>query len=131
MKPFIYFAAALMIGASIYGFIDHKKTNQHKDFKNLYESKETTAPAKTINPLPETLAANKQTESAPEKTELKKETATKKKANTKKVKAEKKINHKLFSRAPLREFEFPLEEVPSVPKVRKMEETTRKLPENK
>src|SRR5688572_13218215 len=44
MKSILYLGAALMIGASIYGFVDYKKTNRNKEFKNMYAEKEVTAP---------------------------------------------------------------------------------------
>ncbi len=39
MKKMLYAGAALMIGASIYGFVDYKRTSQKKEFKTLYSEK--------------------------------------------------------------------------------------------
>ncbi len=42
MKSILYVGATLMIGASIYGFVDYNKTRNKKEFKNMYVDKETT-----------------------------------------------------------------------------------------
>src|SRR5688500_16975068 len=39
MKSMLYVGATLMIGASIYGFVDYKQTSQNKEFTNMYEQK--------------------------------------------------------------------------------------------
>ena len=44
MKTILYVGAALMIGASIYGFVDYKKTSRQKEFKKMYDSQETVSP---------------------------------------------------------------------------------------
>ncbi len=36
MKSILYVGATLMIGASVYGFVDYNKTSHNKEFKNLY-----------------------------------------------------------------------------------------------
>ncbi len=36
MKSILYVGATLMIGASIYGFVDYKQTSQKKEFKDMY-----------------------------------------------------------------------------------------------
>ena len=41
MKTILYVGATLMIGASIYGFVDYKKTSRNSAFTKMYESKET------------------------------------------------------------------------------------------
>ena len=42
MKSILYVGATLMIGASIYGFVDYKQTHGKKEFKEMYaEEKET------------------------------------------------------------------------------------------
>ena len=43
MKSILYVGATLMIGASIYGFVDYKKTSQRNEFTRLYEAKEAEA----------------------------------------------------------------------------------------
>ncbi len=45
MKKMLYAGAALMIGASVYGFVDYKRTSQKKEFKSMYvEEKKDPAP---------------------------------------------------------------------------------------
>ena len=46
MKAILYIGAVLMTGASVYGFVDYKKSSRNKDFTRLYEEKQeaTTAP---------------------------------------------------------------------------------------
>lgn len=40
MKAILYIGAILMVGASIYGFIDYNKSSHDKNFKKLYDNKE-------------------------------------------------------------------------------------------
>lgn len=44
MKSFLYAGAALMIGASIYGFVDYKQTHKKKEFREMYAEKKTGTP---------------------------------------------------------------------------------------
>ena len=44
MKSILYVGATLMIGASIYGFVDYNKTRNKKEFKNMYTDKAVTQP---------------------------------------------------------------------------------------
>jgi len=44
MKSILYVGATLMIGASIYGFVDYNKTRNKKEFKDMYAEKEITQP---------------------------------------------------------------------------------------
>ena len=44
MKSILYVGATLMIGASIYGFVDYNKTRNKKEFKDMYVEKEITQP---------------------------------------------------------------------------------------
>lgn len=39
----LYVGAALMIGASIYGFVDYRQTHNKKEFKEMYAEKKSTA----------------------------------------------------------------------------------------
>lgn len=64
MKSMLYVGATLMIGASIYGFVDYKQTHGKKEFREMYaEEKKTTpvaVPAKeeiteTVTTPPETV----------------------------------------------------------------------------
>ena len=45
MKSILYVGATLMIGASIYGFVDYEKTKNKKEFTNMYKETEVTEPA--------------------------------------------------------------------------------------
>jgi hypothetical protein len=50
MKSILYAGAALMIGASVYGFVDYRQNSRNAEFKNLYEEKQpavTPEPPKT------------------------------------------------------------------------------------
>ncbi|MGH2552563.1 MAG: hypothetical protein ACRDEB_02535 [Chitinophagaceae bacterium] len=49
MKSILYVGATLMIGASIYGFVDYEKTKNKKEFTNMY--KETTLAEPVIVPV--------------------------------------------------------------------------------
>jgi hypothetical protein len=101
MKAIFYVGTALMIGASIYGFVDYKKTIRTEGFRKMYEEKKEgpvipTPAVETKLVSPEKIAA-KETQPADKG---KKAVSS---ALTKKVKAPKKLSYKEFSRAPLRE----------------------------
>ncbi len=110
MKSILYVAAALMIGASIYGFVDYSKTSRHKEFTNMYNENETGEPeikkedVITDDILP--AVKSEQTEVV-EKEAVKEEAKTelKEAINTivKKFKKKRSIDYESFSRAPLRE----------------------------
>jgi hypothetical protein len=110
MKKFLIVGAALMAGASIYGFVDYNKTKRSKEFSRLYNETENR---KTDAALPEPAKDSKtavavKTESTIVKKEAVKNTNKSKPAVIKtpvKRKIEKpgKLSHKLFSRAPLKE----------------------------
>ncbi len=44
MKSILYVGATLMIGASIYGFVDYKQTSQKKEFTNMYVEEKAKEP---------------------------------------------------------------------------------------
>jgi hypothetical protein len=98
MKSILYVAAVVMIGASVYGFIDYSKTSRHKEFKTMYDEPRATEPV--------VAKENKSNVIAPE-------TASKKDPDTtateqpvtpvKKIKKKRTLNLASFSRAPLRE----------------------------
>ena len=53
MKSMLYVGATLMIGASIYGFVDYKQTHQKKAFQDMYKEEKkavavTPAEEKTV-----------------------------------------------------------------------------------
>jgi hypothetical protein len=116
MKSIVYAGAALMIGASIYGFVDYKKTSQRKEFQLLYTGKEKT---KTVDPVQVTSMSEKDEKAIDESlpnpvaetktTEIRKNPETGKKTNPlKEKKRDRKLNYKKFSRAALeREFVEP------------------------
>lgn len=55
MKSILYVGATLMIGASVYGFVDYKQTRSKQEFKEMYveEPKSVPAVSKTDVPAPE------------------------------------------------------------------------------
>ncbi len=137
MKSILYVGATLMIGASIYGFVDYKQTSHKKEFKSLYTVETVKEPPvamtddktdpvvkKEIITMREKPVSRKQdlketTTIAPVKPiaedekmnpgETKKieevAVAVNPSANNKVIRKakKKKLNSKLFSRAPLRE----------------------------
>ena len=44
MKSILYVGATLLIGASIYGFVDYEKTKNKKEFTDMYKEAEVTEP---------------------------------------------------------------------------------------
>lgn len=104
MKPVLYVGAALMISASIYGFVDYKKTTRTEEFRKMYEEKKEspviTTPAietKLVSPQ-KTTVKEKETQPA----EKSRQTVSSS-FKSGKAKGAKKLNYKEFSRAPLRE----------------------------
>jgi hypothetical protein len=112
MKPIVYAGAILMIGASIYGFADYKKTVRNKAFKNMYQENEKKEPvvdkknesAETLTEPGEIILDENMVEENPgvEKTTGENTPGSLEKNNA--VKKEKKLNAELFSRAPLKEY---------------------------
>jgi hypothetical protein len=100
MKSVLYVGATLMIGASIYGFVDYRKTSHKKEFNNMYKEKEVTEPAKAIDEKTVVSVDKKEATVKEEKT-----VATPAKKETKKVakKKKRKLDTKLFSRGALDE----------------------------
>ncbi len=97
MKSVLYVAAALMIGASIYGFVDYSKTSHSKEFKTMYDEPQVKEPLEEktlVNVAPETISKIEPAEVITEKP------ATK---PVKKIKKKRSIDLESFSRAPLRE----------------------------
>ena len=57
MKSILYVGATLMIGASIYGFVDYKQTSSKKEFKDMYTEEKVTEPVVAVvekNDVPST-----------------------------------------------------------------------------
>jgi hypothetical protein len=106
MRSILYAGAALMIGASIYGFIDYKKTSHKKEFSGMYkETKTVTVP----DPVKEN--ESDKTETTLESKKIIKDLNTvvtdKGKGTDKKteIKKKRKFRFSEFSRAPLRDEE--------------------------
>ena len=143
MKSILYVGATLMIGASIYGFVDYKQTHRKKEFKEMYIADVSTTPADVTNETKinepvekkDIVVTNKKTSSKKQSITKKEKDEevkgikaisddlkiTSKQTNNigdatvsvkaaenpdtekKVVKKKKKLNSKLFSRAPIRE----------------------------
>lgn len=75
MKSILYVGATLMIGASIYGFVDYNKTRNNKEFNNMYAGIEPAdpvlSPENKVNGQPE----KKEVASKVKKTAVKKQVA--------------------------------------------------------
>lgn len=108
MKSILYVGATLMIGASIYGFVDYKQTHNKKEFKAMYVESpaepEVKGEINTTDPVIATVA-KEDVRTTEKKTDVKtavvKNTVTKKKAVVKKKKRT--FSTKLFSRGALDE----------------------------
>ncbi len=50
MKSILYVGATLMIGASIYGFVDYKQTSNKKEFKEMYVEQKADEPVVVVSP---------------------------------------------------------------------------------
>jgi hypothetical protein len=118
MKSVLYVAAALMIGASIYGFVGYSKTKGSKEFDTMYNEKKASGMVIVEERKSSSNAAVVSKKELPEpvkekavKTEevIKKSTVKK---SVSKSKKKRKVSYKSFSRAPLRE------EVVEVPEVK-------------
>ena len=155
MKSILYVGATLMIGASIYGFVDYKKTSHSKEFTGMYESKEPvivkenpatpveekTEPMKTekrvsrkkslpaeepvITKSKIEITAAEKMESESELTETAKLKENKSLEKIKKTK-KRKLDTKLFSRAPLRE-EIEVADLPVPSKKETKKATVKEL----
>ncbi len=112
MKSILYVGATLMIGASIYGFVDFKKTNHSKEFTKMYDAKDAplVTPLKKTEPvINEKIIVGEELRAKKEKVIEETNTLTSVSANEsnseKKFKnpKKKKLNYKLYSRAALEE----------------------------
>jgi hypothetical protein len=134
MKSILYVGATLMIGASIYGFVDYKNTSQQKEFSSMYDEEKKTSPVteeKVISePVDKKLIAEKKAGDKHEIAVTVKDTKESKPAVTKKSKPvvkkakKKKFDHRIFSRAPLRDEEINMPELvkPEEKKIEKKEQ---------
>lgn len=73
MKSVLYVGATLMIGASVYGFVDSKQASKSKEFTGMYVEEKQTASVVKIAPVNNTMAKVGEPEKFPKQT-----TATKK-----------------------------------------------------
>ena len=117
MKSILYVGATLMLGASIYGFVDYQQTSHKKEFNNMYKTREVNEPAKVITEKKVSIAEPKEAVVKEEKALV---TAPAKK-ETKKVakKKKRKLDSKLFSRGALDERYIKEEIKLDVPKEKK------------
>ncbi|HEX7902277.1 MAG TPA: hypothetical protein VF487_00260 [Chitinophagaceae bacterium] len=112
MKSILYVGITLMLGASIYGFVDYNQTNHRKEFKEMYEPAKMEAPVVEEKKLPVTdeRAGIMESKKISAEIETKKgesvavSVSSKEKQPVKKTK-KKKLDYREFSRAPLREFQ--------------------------
>src|SRR6185436_131556 len=51
MKSMLYVGATLMIGASIYGFVDYKNSSRKTEFKHMYTEEKTITPEPVVAPV--------------------------------------------------------------------------------
>lgn len=155
MKSILYVGAALMIGASVYGFVDYKKTSRDKQFESMYgepgEIKPEIITTKKVEPVKEPVLvkdlpvkkSKKSTISKEEKpvkpltsedristkeakeisntTDVVNVSEEKNPAEKFKKPKRKKVNTKIFSRAPIRE-EYEEEILPSSKEAKKKTE---------
>ncbi len=133
MKSILYAGAALMIGASIYGFVDYSRASNKKEFKDMYtveKEKPAVITQKTGTDQPAKVAIQKENKTDEKKNatsanmnreevDESEKFADEKKEGKKVKKGKRKLSTKLFSRAPLRE---EMEELPAPKNERKKTE---------
>ena len=102
MKAILIISASLMVGASVYGFMDYRQRSESKAFRELY--KETkTQPLETVE-APAPTASGGERPSRPDAGVMKKQAPVKKA-----VKKKRKVTKEMFSRAALEKVEAPVE----------------------
>jgi len=115
MKKFLFIGAILMVGASIYGFVDYSKTKHSKRFNNLY--KETEAKATVLPAMTEEDKSVSEADLPDVKKEAVKNSNVSKPGIVKKpvkqkIQKPRKLKLESFSRAPLREVVVEKKEAP-------------------
>ena len=119
MKSILYVGATLMIGASVYGFVDYNQANRKKEFSAMYQEEKTppvVAEEEIVNnPAIKHAVSKEDVKTSNNETEKKEvvavaDNSTKKKVVVKKAKKKKKLDHRIFSRAPLKDEELRLPE---------------------
>lgn len=111
MKSILYVGATLMIGASIYGFVDYNKTRNKKEFTNLYKEKEAVVPVTEVAVKKTDLVIEEKKSVVKKKNEVTNKATTtttttttvKKEANKTIKQKERKFRPELFSRGALDE----------------------------
>lgn len=116
MKPLLYAGALLMVGASIYGFVDYKKTSRDTRFKTLYQETKAAEPPLPVDEkkeIPEiTVKEGVKEIRKSEQVSASTEKRIKQKRN-------KKLNAKIYSRAALESYEpVEIEEPPVIKEVK-------------
>jgi hypothetical protein len=123
MKSVLYVGATLMIGASIYGFVDYKKTQHKEGFKTMYtEVKEPVTEPATERAIEKPVANNNivaTNNSSNVKTVAEKKKTVPAKKVQKKTKKKRKISTRLFSRGGLddRLIEEPVKRPTKLPEI--------------
>jgi hypothetical protein len=105
MKKFLLVGAVLMVGASIYGFVDYSKTKQSNEFSKMYDEPAVKT-TEDITTKDEPVISKE--EIVTEKKEAVKNSNVSKPAFVKKpvkrkIQKPRKVNYKSFSRGSLRE----------------------------
>lgn len=103
MKSILFVGAALMIGAGIYGFADHKKATRSESFQKMYEENKSApavTPAVEAKPAEHEEILLKEEKTKPAVSDKRTSASLLK---SKKARGTKKVHYKEFSRAPLRE----------------------------
>jgi predicted phage gp36 major capsid-like protein len=128
MKSILYVGATLMIGASIYGFVDYKKTSHNKEFTKMYDNKEEAEKNSSLSKPAEKLGNLDSKDEKNEAIESEVSTSTSNENNTeKKYKGKrKKLDYRLFSRAPLEEKYIQKELKTEEPKISEPKKTNDK-----
>src|ERR1043166_3031696 len=105
MKLILYAGAALMIGASIYGFVDYKKTKHKKEFDRMYtgETNKKSMQATTVVTNVKTTNENKVTAKKEEVKSDKPIVSFNENKVVKKTAKKRKFKFSEFSRAPIKE----------------------------
>src|SRR5437762_12911818 len=101
MKAFLIAGAVLMAGASIYGFIDYKKTSRNTEFTKMYKSEGPATVTETTKPVID--MKNDATKKEVSKTDESVVSKTEKVVTRMSGKKKKVVSYKLFSRAALEE----------------------------
>ncbi|MBI5859035.1 MAG: hypothetical protein HZB42_15485 [Sphingobacteriales bacterium] len=105
MKPILYAGAALMIGATIYGFVDYEKTKQKKEFSKMYtdEANRKAVNADVKTATDKTVTVNTAEVKKAEITTDKPVVNSNEEKTVKKKTKQRKFRLEEFSRAPIRE----------------------------